>query len=646
MQKDSDVWTCDKGLVLRMDARLYFSFRCLYHSNHHKVHTTHNNETVAMIDYTNLYIKNLDADVTSYDLFKHFRGFGKIISARVMKETATGISKGYGFVSFTTMEEASEALEQMNGVLLNTKHMIVTYHTHKKPLHHHQSSHHKQQQQQQHHRASPPPPPPPSTYPQHHLHPMNTSPPTHGHPMVSNHSSHSNSSKNSQHSPPYSAKNHYPQHPPHRHHPHYPASSYSYPAYPHYQPHYYGSSKNDDNPWNESNGLWMHYTKPTPSYPPPTTTPAIRVLPSHPKGMTVADDDNPTATMGATLPLLPLGSPSQPPSLSPPPPTSSSKQQQQQQQQQPYYYPTTAPDNLLLLHDNSIQIQKLREAISLQLKACQKKDLDDLVDLIQSLKKRELSLCLFNPSFLRQKIEEAYEALYLFQTNTDATVGDAAVGVSSTNDHHHHHHNNNNNNNSSHHQRTMLTAQHQQQQQQPPQQNAAQTPTTTPTTTTTTTTTHTSSSSPHLVSTHTHYYDLQSVHAILASLEGMTSNKKKRIFGDLFFPYVKATGVKHAPKVTIRLLDTVPLQQLAYCMFEKPELTRMAYQVHEELYAKEGHPQGPSSQTKKDPPPQGSGTEAVTVAARPSTLSHERSGSTDSQQQQQHTSENEKNGDR
>lgn len=87
---------------------------------------------MAMIDYTNLYIKNLDPEVTSHDLFKKFRFYGKIISARVMKDTITGVSKGYGFVSFTHMDEANEALQQMNGALVNSKHIVVTFHTHKK----------------------------------------------------------------------------------------------------------------------------------------------------------------------------------------------------------------------------------------------------------------------------------------------------------------------------------------------------------------------------------------------------------------------------------------------------------------------------------------------------------------------------------
>jgi RNA recognition motif-containing protein len=100
-----------------------------------------------MIDYTNLYIKNLDAEVTSYDLFKRFRVYGKIISARVMKDTITGKSKGYGFVSFTHMDEANEALAQMNGALVNTKNIVVTFHEHKKAL---PMTQQQQQQQQEH----------------------------------------------------------------------------------------------------------------------------------------------------------------------------------------------------------------------------------------------------------------------------------------------------------------------------------------------------------------------------------------------------------------------------------------------------------------------------------------------------------------
>lgn len=89
---------------------------------------------MTMVDYTNLYIKNLDADVTSYDLFKRFIVYGKIISARVMKDNITSKSKGYGFVSYTQIDEAREALQKMDGALVNTKNIVVTFHEHKKQV--------------------------------------------------------------------------------------------------------------------------------------------------------------------------------------------------------------------------------------------------------------------------------------------------------------------------------------------------------------------------------------------------------------------------------------------------------------------------------------------------------------------------------
>jgi RNA recognition motif-containing protein len=80
----------------------------------------------------NLYIKNLEPNITNQDLSQAFRRFGRIISARVMTNPATGQSKGYGFVSFGRPEEAAAALYEMNGFLLNNRPLIVNYHEPKK----------------------------------------------------------------------------------------------------------------------------------------------------------------------------------------------------------------------------------------------------------------------------------------------------------------------------------------------------------------------------------------------------------------------------------------------------------------------------------------------------------------------------------
>lgn len=81
----------------------------------------------------NLYIKNLEPHITSHELTHAFRSFGRIVSARVMTNPATGQSKGYGFVSFSKSEEAAAALKEMNGVLLGNRPLVVAYHEPRKP---------------------------------------------------------------------------------------------------------------------------------------------------------------------------------------------------------------------------------------------------------------------------------------------------------------------------------------------------------------------------------------------------------------------------------------------------------------------------------------------------------------------------------
>eukprot|EP00762_Andalucia_godoyi_P005793 ANDGO_06902.mRNA.1 Polyadenylate-binding protein len=72
----------------------------------------------------NLYIKNLDDNATDDMLRKAFEEFGNITSAKVMYDER-GISRGFGFVCFTTPEEATRAVTQMNGRMLGSKPLYV-----------------------------------------------------------------------------------------------------------------------------------------------------------------------------------------------------------------------------------------------------------------------------------------------------------------------------------------------------------------------------------------------------------------------------------------------------------------------------------------------------------------------------------------
>ncbi|XP_061365647.1 polyadenylate-binding protein 3-like isoform X2 [Gastrolobium bilobum] len=72
----------------------------------------------------NLYLKNLDDSINDEKLKELFSDFGTITSCKVMLDSH-GHSKGSGFVAFSTPEEASKALREMNGKMIGPKRLYV-----------------------------------------------------------------------------------------------------------------------------------------------------------------------------------------------------------------------------------------------------------------------------------------------------------------------------------------------------------------------------------------------------------------------------------------------------------------------------------------------------------------------------------------
>ena len=89
---------------------------------------TYSTEAGTYIDPCNLFVKNLSPNIQSNDLFNAFRTFGRIVSARVMRDEASGKSREFGFVSFTDQPSAAEAMRSMNGSLLDGKKLTVSLH--------------------------------------------------------------------------------------------------------------------------------------------------------------------------------------------------------------------------------------------------------------------------------------------------------------------------------------------------------------------------------------------------------------------------------------------------------------------------------------------------------------------------------------
>lgn len=72
-----------------------------------------------------LYVGNLSYSVESGDLEQLFSAHGKVESAEVITDRATGTSKGFGFVEMGTDSEAQAAIAGLNGSQLQGRTLAV-----------------------------------------------------------------------------------------------------------------------------------------------------------------------------------------------------------------------------------------------------------------------------------------------------------------------------------------------------------------------------------------------------------------------------------------------------------------------------------------------------------------------------------------
>lgn len=74
---------------------------------------------------TNIFIANLDWEITSEDLTATFSSFGKVAHAHVVFDNHTKKSKGFGYVEMESIDSAIAAIEALNGMEVNGRKLDV-----------------------------------------------------------------------------------------------------------------------------------------------------------------------------------------------------------------------------------------------------------------------------------------------------------------------------------------------------------------------------------------------------------------------------------------------------------------------------------------------------------------------------------------
>lgn len=62
-----------------------------------------------------IYIGNLSFNTTEDKLTEVFSGFGEVLSASIIKDKTTGLSKGFGFIEMPEDDGAFKAIKELNG---------------------------------------------------------------------------------------------------------------------------------------------------------------------------------------------------------------------------------------------------------------------------------------------------------------------------------------------------------------------------------------------------------------------------------------------------------------------------------------------------------------------------------------------------
>lgn len=73
----------------------------------------------------NIFVSNLSFKMNEAQLKDMFEEFGKVSSAKIIKDRETDRSKGFGFVEMADEEDAKAAIEELNGKEIQGRSIVV-----------------------------------------------------------------------------------------------------------------------------------------------------------------------------------------------------------------------------------------------------------------------------------------------------------------------------------------------------------------------------------------------------------------------------------------------------------------------------------------------------------------------------------------
>jgi len=72
-----------------------------------------------------LFVKNIEGSINEAQLESLFAKFGEVVSVKIIYDTITWESKGFGFIEMAKKAEALKVIESLNGQPLKGRELIV-----------------------------------------------------------------------------------------------------------------------------------------------------------------------------------------------------------------------------------------------------------------------------------------------------------------------------------------------------------------------------------------------------------------------------------------------------------------------------------------------------------------------------------------